>query len=105
MRDGAGRNERVIGPRGGFAARSTQRCSDTPKCPRTLGVERKNLEIRLCLLQVLLPRTTFRIRLRHIWPDGQLSEGYRTDHGFVWQLVRIRQAAEQNHRGRVEHAS
>ena len=45
MRDGTGRNERVVGSRGWFTARRTQRGSDAPKCPRTFGVERKDFEI------------------------------------------------------------
>lgn len=105
MRDSTSGDERIVGSRCRLAARCAQRGSDAPKRPGTLGVERKDFEIRLCLLQVLLTCATFSVGPGDMGPYGQLGEGYRTYHGLIWQLARICQPAEHNHRRRVEHPS
>ena len=90
MGDGTGRNERVVGPSCRLTARSAQSGSDAPKRPRTFCAERKDLEICLGLLQVLLTRAPFRIRSGGMRPHGQLGQGYRAYHRLVRQFVRIR---------------
>lgn len=87
VRDGTGRDERVVGSRCRLATQCPQRGSDAPERPRTLGVEREDFEIRLRLLQVLLTRATFGVGLGDMRPDGQLSERDRTYHGLIWQLA------------------
>ena len=101
MRDRARRDERVIRARRRFAPRCAQCRGHGAKCPCAITIERKNIEVRLGLLQVLLTGTALGIVACYMRTYGKLGQRYRADHRFVGQLGWVGYLAEKDHRGGV----
>lgn len=70
IRECARRDERVICSRSRFAPRRAKSGRYAAKGPRTISVERQHVEVRLGLLQVLLPGPTLGIIVRDVGAHG-----------------------------------
>lgn len=103
MCDCTGRNKRVVGARSRLATRRAQRSRYGSKCPCAISVERQDVEIRLGLLQVLLPSTALSIVVGDVWTYGQLSQCDRADHRFIGKLGWVRQLTQKDHRRGIQH--
>lgn len=68
-----------------------------------MTIERKNIKVRLGLLQVLLTGAALGIVARYMRTYGKLGQRYRANHRFIGQLGRVGNLAEKDHRGRVQH--
>jgi|GEM_PF-4804765 len=103
MRDRARRDECVIRARRGLTPRCAQCRRDGAKCPRTITIERKNIKVRLGLLQVLLTGTALGIVARYVRTHGKLGERYRANNRFIGKLGWVGYLAEEDHRRGVQH--
>ncbi|CAN5764161.1 hypothetical protein BH10ACT9_BH10ACT9_02580 [soil metagenome] len=103
MRDRARRDECVIRARRGLTPRCAQCRRDGAKCPRTITIERKNIKVRLGLLQVLLTGTALGIVARYVRTYGKLGERYRANNRFIGKLGWVGYLAEEDHRRGVQH--
>lgn len=90
MCDCGRRDERVVGARGWLASRRAQRSRYSSKRPGAISIERQDVEVRLGLLQVLLPGTALCIVIGDVWTHGQLSQRDRADHRLIGKLGRVR---------------
>ena len=98
MCDRARSDECVVRARRGLTPRCAQYGGDGAKCPRAITIERKNIKVRLGLLQVLLTGTALGIVARYMRTYGELGERYRADDRFIWKLGWVGYLAEENHR-------
>ncbi len=69
-----------------YAPRCAQCRRDGAKCPCAITIERKNIEVRLGLLQVLLTGAALGIVARYVRTDGKLGERYCANRRFIGKL-------------------
>lgn len=86
MRDRARCDERIVRSRRRPAPRCAQCRRHCAKCARAITIERKNIKVRLGLLQVLLTGTALGIVARYMRTYGKLGQSYGANHRFVGKL-------------------
>lgn len=103
MCDSAGCDECVVGPRRRFAPCGAQCCRHTAERSGAVSIERKYVEVRFGLLEVLLTGASLCVVPRDVRAHRQLGQRYRTDHRFVGKLGRVRYLTQEDHCGGIQH--